>query len=326
MTTLGRPRKWTEHQAEWVRLYNEEKLTQSEIARKYGIGVATVSRYLHEAGVTIEKRVRNPNAGRTPEDQAKINERISVARKGKGTGPRVSHERRACEQCGEPYTYLPSKTGTRFCSRKCREASFGPARARASREAYSADPRYCPCGESIPYEYRHTRQYCNALCRNLYQAKRQRDESNYITFDCYNCGKEVTRYRNYGNGNNMYCSNACAYRHTRTKQHIVVENSIVLDSSWEALFWSLCSFVKLPVQRFDRQYGIAWRENGWYAPDFWLPTLSIAVEIKGVTGEEDAEKWRLFRENQRLAIMGRQEMETARKSVELTQYLKALAA
>jgi len=76
----------------------------------------------------------------------------------------------------------------------------------------------------------------------------------------------------------------------------VVDDAIVLDSGYEALFWGLCTTLKIPIERFDRQYGVAWREDCWYAPDFWLPTLGTAVELKGLEDAEDELKWAAYRE------------------------------
>jgi hypothetical protein len=164
---------------------------------------------------------------------------------------------------------------------------------------YEADPKRCPCGEAIPYEFRHTRQFCSPKCRSERQAKRQKDPTNHVTFNCLNCDNEVTRSRNYGNGHNKYCSNACANKHNKTKRHYGVDGlEIVFDSGYEALFWGLCMLLKVPVERYDRRRGVEWRPGLWYAPDFYMPTLNFAVELKGVLDDEDPERWDAFREEQ----------------------------
>lgn len=151
----------------------------------------------------------------------------------------------------------------------------------------------CPCGKLTG---RPNRKYCSPEHRTLYGKKKRANPENYVTFECLNCEKEVTRYKNYGNGHNKYCSNECAQKHTKIKKHIVVDDAIVLDSGYEALFWGLCTTLKIPIERFDRQYGVAWREDCWYAPDFWLPTLGTAVELKGLEDAEDELKWAAYRE------------------------------
>ena len=123
-----------------------------------------------------------------------------------------------------------------------------------------------------------------------------KDPEKQVTFTCQNCGHEVTRPRSWGKGYFKYCSNTCAQRHTKTKQHIVVDDAVVLDSSWEALFWGVCAFVKLPIERYNRVHGVERPGGGWYAPDFWLPSLGLAVEVKGVEDDDDTDKWDAWRE------------------------------
>lgn len=177
---------------------------------------------------------KNPNAGRTPEQQALINAKISASRRGKGTGPR-NGEIRTCENCGELY---PARSrGKRFCSNKCK-AAVTSLEYRARKEAeYRANPVQCECGKPISYERRHHAKYCSDDCRKTYGdvGGPKKDPANYVTFNCRNCDKVVTRYKNYGKGHNKYCSNACAQRHTKTRRFYAVEDfDIVFESSWEA--------------------------------------------------------------------------------------------
>lgn len=157
----------------------------------------------------------------------------------------------------------------------------------------------CPCGKKTGSP---NRKYCSPGCRMEYGKKKQANPENHRTFNCENCGKEVTRYKklNY----HKYCSNACANKHTKTKKHIVVDDAVVLDSGYEAFFWGLCQLFKLPVERFDRKHGVEWREGCWYAPDFYLPTLDLAVELKGLEDASDKDRWALFEKEQgRLVIL-----------------------
>lgn len=208
--------------------------------------------------------------------------------------PALPREERTCPVCSGTFTVrvdLPQLC----CSRTC-------ARRRDNKLRPKAKPRICPCGKEIQApdyhqsRYAHNRKYCSAECRKEYGKKKQADPKNHVTFNCLNCGIEVTRYKNYGKGHNKYCSNSCARRHTKTKQHIVVDDAIVLDSGYEALFWGLCMLLKVPVERYDRDKGVEWREGLWYAPDFWMPTLNFAVELKGVMDDEDPERWDAYRE------------------------------
>jgi hypothetical protein len=307
-------------------MYCEQRLSRGQIARQYGANVNAVTRQLVAAGVTFEERIGiNPNAGRTPERQAEINAKVSASRQGKGTGPRVQHEIRVCQndECGTSYEYRPGQTGAKFCSKSCQMSVQGRKTAEEAQREYAESPRRCPCGTGITYEFRHSRQFCSSECRSKHGVKRLPDPENHATFSCLNCGTEVTRRK--GLGYHKYCSNACAVKHTKTKEHIVVDNAVVLDSTWEALFWGLCGFRKIPVERFDRESGVAWREESWYAPDFWLPHFGLAVEVKGVEDTDDAEKWTAFRAKFPLIVLGRDELDALCGTKELPATLLLIA-
>lgn len=219
------------------------------------------------------------------------------------------------------HAYVP-----RFCSRPCARQVGNAQRAERKREEWEASERsLCPCGNGrIPYEVRHSTKYCSTECRTLHGKKKQRDPEKWITFVCLNksCGKTVTRYKSHGNYH-KYCSNECARRHTRTKQHIVVDDAVVLDSPWEALFWGLCAFRKLPIERFDRERGVEWRSDCWYAPDFWLPSLELAVEVKGSPDGDDPTRWQKFSGS--LTVLGREELEMLCKADNLAAVLCGIA-
>jgi hypothetical protein len=333
MTKIGRPSLWEEKRAEWVHLYCEERLSRGQIARQYGTSVQSVTRQLLAAGVDLESRVgANPNAGRTPERQAEINAKVSESRKGKGTGPRVERESRTCQnpKCGQEYEYIPGRTGEKFCSKGCQMSVQGQRSAEEARAAYTANPsRRCPCGEAIPYEYRHNRVFCSPEHQKEYQTKRQKDPTKHVMITCQNetCGKQIERYKNYGNGHLKYCSNECARRHTKTRKFYAIGDlDIIFESSWECLLWSLCTFLKLPVERYDRDKGIKWGEDGWYAPDFWLPSHRIAVEVKGQPDEDDYEKWDAFREREPLIVILQYQLDQLRLAPDKVVFASLLAS
>lgn len=323
MTKIGRPSLWEEHQDEWVRLYCDEQRSRGEIAREYGTSVQTVTRQLVSAGVSLEPRKgTNPNAGRTPERQAQINAKVSAGRTGKGLGPRVEHEEHVCQnsRCAKQYIYRPGHSGKLYCSKQCQMSVQGQRTAAEARVEYEKYPRRCPCGEAVPYEHRHTRYYCSAAHRQEYQAKRVADPDNHVTFNCQNCDTEVTRRK--GFGYQKYCSNACAAKHTKVKKHYTVDGTTVLDSTWEVLFWGLCGFSKISIERFEREDGVSWKDQGWYAPDFWLPVLEVAIEVKGRERGHDRTKWEVF--NQRLIVVGREELDMLRKAGNVARAIQGL--
>jgi hypothetical protein len=235
----------------------------------------------------------------------------------------------ALSECQKPFESRLTEARSavqRFCSRKCHMTEINRERGQEKRRAWDASPQsQCSCGEGrIPYEVRATTKYCSPECRALYGKKKQADPENYLTFTCQGCGETVTRRKSYGKYH-KYCSNTCAQRHTKLKRHIVVDEAVVLDSTWEALFWGLCGFRKITVERFARESGVLWKADGWYAPDFWVPSLELAVEVKGIADESDPARWRKFREDRRLAVLGRDELDEAMCTQDLAVYLSGLA-
>lgn len=86
----------------------------------------------------------------------------------------------------------------------------------------------------------------------------------------------------------------------------MVDDAIVLDSSYECLFWGLCMLHKIPVERYDRTaHAVEWKPGQWYAPDFLVLANGdhLAVELKGVEDEHDAERWAAFREHLPLTVL-----------------------
>lgn len=299
----GRPSGKAQHIEEVKRLYLDEQWSLGEISDHLGPSIQTLSRWLKSEGIELQARTRNPNAGRTPEQQAEINARISASvrtsekkRRNPG-GPKTTYEDRTCEwaTCENVFT-VSTNSPKRFCSMRCVGKSAALQKSQEHQRLWEKDPRSkCQCGKTIPYENRHIWKYCSDVCRQQYGGKRKADPENWVAKTCRNCQVEF-KIRKSSQSYGYYCSKVCAQRHTKIKKHIVVDDAIVLDSGYEALFWGLCTTLKIPIERFDRQYGVAWREDCWYAPDFWLPTLETAVELKGLEDAEDAERWTAYRQ------------------------------
>lgn len=165
--------------------------------------------------------------------------------------------------------------------------------------------KFCPCGSKIAGS---TYKYCSPECRVKYGLPlgRKKDKPDKVA-TCLTCGNEFSKPWHYPSAM-KYCTNACAQKHTRKKQHIIVDDAVVLDSAWEALFWGLCYFNKISVERFDRTNAIEWRPRQWYAPDFWLPDLELAIEIKGFADPEDEQRWKACNEVMSLVVLGRPEL------------------
>jgi hypothetical protein len=185
---------------------------------------------------------------------------------------------------------------------------------RKQREYLESAGSWCPCGEvQIAYEYRHSHKYCSSACRKKYaKPSKVKDPTKQVTFNCETCEKEVTRYYRYGGSLvQRFCSNECAAKFNRAIQHIGV-NGVILDSGWEALFWGLCKFLKVPIERLDRAQAIEWAPGCWYAPDFLMGRTY--VEIKGMEDSDDQKKWDAWN-NQvgRLLVLDKALMDKFRK-------------
>lgn len=305
----GRPSAKSRYIEDVKRRYCDEQRSLGEISRELHISVQTLSRWLTSENIDLEPRPRNPNAGRSPEQQLLINEQVSRSRTGKGTGLRVQPQKGRCENCQTDFIIKAS--GQRYCSRSCARKVEGVTSSEINEARWLASSTsLCPCGNArIPYAVRHTTKYCSPECRTLYRAKSgtPRNEANHITFECQNCGAAVTRPRTYGAF--KYCSTDCARRHTKTKKHFTVDGTTVLDSGYEVFFWGLCAILKIPIQRYDRDQGFQWKEGAWYAPDFLVGIRGVQypVEIKGIQDDDDQERWRLFREQRGPLIVIQQE-------------------
>ena len=222
--------------------------------------------------------------------------------------PRAAILQKTCAraECGKTFEVrdkLPERNKI-YCTKACSNTATAARRAESVRAAKRYQPPVCPCGKEVQpppgqqYIYREQKKYCSAECREKYGAKRQPDPANSVTFNCLNCGKEVTRYKKYGKGHNKYCSNACSAQHNKTRKFYAVEDlDIVFESGYECLFWSLCMFVKLPVERADRSWAVPVGDGGWYCPDFYLPLIKLWVETKGFEDDDDRARYAAWRQH-----------------------------
>lgn len=230
-------------------------------------------------------------------------------------------------ECRQPFT-TPDKIHfreKRYCSRTCANRTITEAREQhRGVGALGYKPPLCPCGEEIQptpgqrYVYLDNKKYCSAECRATYGKKRQADPANHITIECQNpaCGKTITRYRKYGKGHLRFCSNACSNKMTKTVRHYVARDlDMVLDSGWEVLLAGTCFFLKVPIERVDRSTAVELGPKSHYAPDFWLPTAAVHVEVKGQEGPEDAGRWAAWRAQRGpLVVLGRDELDELRRA------------
>lgn len=197
----------------------------------------------------------------------------------------------ACEQCSAEFEDYARKQ-RRFCSLECNNQW-----QIENRTVFKT----CPCGKKIELQEGATtmysyRKFCSPECRAKYQAKRQADPANWTTKTCRGCAKEFPIRRS-SQSVGYYCSNKCAEGHTKTKHHIVIrDGDEVFDSSYEAAVWGMCRALKIPIERFDRQYAVTGEGFSTYGPDFYLPTMRVAIETKGYQDDMDENRWSAYRQ------------------------------
>lgn len=127
--------------------------------------------------------------------------------------------------------------------------------------------------------------------------KRRPNPSNYQTWTCKNprCPLPDGKFERLKSaGVKKFCSNSCATKCNKKAEIVVPDTGDVLDSLSEATFMKWCQINKIEVERFDREHVVEF-DGHRYGPDFWLPTLKLAVEVKGFERPGDAAKWAAFR-------------------------------
>ncbi len=320
-----------EYIEEVKRLYIGELHSLREISHALGPSIQTLSRWLREEGIELAARPRDPNAGRSPAAQAEINRRIADSQRARieagghhgGRSRTIGRESRECANPACSATFeVPVTSSQQFCGMTC-------ARSISNKRRWEGKRReaICSCGQ-IFYSP-HTKKYCSAECRAKYSKKRQADPENYVTFTCLNCGEEITRYKKYS-PSQKYCSNECSAKHNRTRKFYAVEDlEIIFESSYECLFWALCMFWKVPVQRADRALAIPVNGDGWYCPDFRVVIphldLDIWVEVKGFEDDDDRSRYSAWRTaGHKLAVADRDLLDSLRDADRDSQFVARL--
>jgi hypothetical protein len=152
------------------------------------------------------------------------------------------------------------------------------------------------------------RLYHSHECRRAASVRRQRDESKWTTSKCGWCGIE---FEHRASSHRQFHNQACARRGLKVHQNIKTiddqtEHVIVLQSSYEALFWGLAKISKVRIERFDERFLIPWDKSNDlsnYDPDFWLPQYEVAVETKGVPRANMHAQWAAYRATGRLLVV-----------------------
>ena len=120
-----------------------------------------------------------------------------------------------CQQCGEPITYSGrGRPPSRFCSRKCKDASRHQLR-RAAAVAEAGERKCLTCGAVIPDWVTLRAKCCSRKCdvawQNAKRAAARREEWAAEDLRCQGCGEPIPVPES-GPRRTRYCSDRCKRR------------------------------------------------------------------------------------------------------------------
>jgi len=88
-------------------------------------------------------------------------------------------------------------------------------------------------------------------------------------------------------------------------------DGLKLHGSWEVLFYTWAKNTGLMPEKCMKSFSYEWNGTRSYYPDFYIPSLSLYVEIKGYETEQDRAKWNHFPE--KLIVLKKKEIEQIKK-------------
>lgn len=232
--------------------------------------------------------------------------------------PKPENLNKICFKCKDDFVVPDNKANRNrlYCSKTCSNVATAEKRAESTRALGKYQAPVCPCGKEVQpppgqeYVYATQKKHCSPECRNKYSIKRQKDPTKWMTFNCLNCDKVVEARKNLNY--HKYCSNTCAAKHTKVKKHFAVTDfEIVFDSGYEVLFWGILNFLKIPIERFDRKDSIEF-DGKIYGPDFYLPTLDLYIEVKGLEDQDDRDRYEAWRVDHKLLVIDHTALEDIR--------------
>ncbi len=172
--------------------------------------------------------------------------------------------------------------------------------------------RLCECCEQefeLPVGKRTSRQrFCSKAHADAY---RSATSGKRTTYTCQGC--EVS-FEGWVRVPRKYCGRRCWAKASPDASKVVVEGR-QMDSSSEALFWSLGQLFRIQCDRMNREDVVEWVRGRWYCPDFLVTRggVSISVEIKGVERTGDKAKWQAWRSQRgRLAVLFEEDLQQLR--------------
>ena len=96
----------------------------------------------------------------------------------------------------------------------------------------------------------------------------------------------------------------------RTKR--IDKYGISFQGKWELQFYEWCLRNDIKAIRPSEGFPYEWEGRRTYFPDFYLPELSLYVEVKGYETEKDRAKWRHFPHE--LLVVRRAEIEKMKRN------------
>lgn len=281
-------------------------LGMKSIAKKVNRNRETIRDWLVRADVPLRiKRGDEVRTNRTIEDHLKT---------WNASWNTTSIKDKLCLECSQKF--IPHKTTQKYCSVKCKNTAV--AKVRKTRSA-----PLCSCGKTCPDVHTSTgllywRKYCSSECRKKYHQGRGRKEDTWLTKICETC--EISFEYPHTQKNRRFCSNECAKRgYLKTRIGVNEDNyAVVLDSSWESVFWGLTRMLKIPIRRYDSS---AYNTSvGNYRPDF-IVNDSITVDVKGY------EDWRVTQYKKELTdvvFIDKSRLDILRKVDSVEEFLQVL--
>lgn len=88
-------------------------------------------------------------------------------------------------------------------------------------------------------------------------------------------------------------------------------DGLKLHGSWEVAFYTWAKNAGLKPERCLKSFPYEWNGTRSYYPDFYIPSLSLYVEVKGYETEQDRAKWNHFPE--KLIVLKKKEIEQIKK-------------
>ena len=115
---------------------------------------------------------------------------------------------------GEYNSQIKSGRTNFFCCLSCSVSFQMKCKSLKEKEKYDDNPKHCKCCNGIiPYEYRHSKSFCNQSCAATFNNKKRKNQTVKC---CKHCGKSDIK--------STYCSQLCKSKESHTKTMNEIES------------------------------------------------------------------------------------------------------